>query len=95
LDNQRLYNKYFVENSFERKNIFKAILKRYGCKSALYPGSFIHITPSFYFPSVIYVDSDRQAKRFFTDTREVKRIIDKNKIFGGIHLTGVPTTYSA
>lgn len=81
MDNLSLYKKHFVINDFERKDLFDAIRKRYGCKSALYPGSFIHITPSFYFPSVIYVDSDRQAKRFFEDTEEVKRIIDSNKIY--------------
>jgi len=79
LDNQELYNKHFVQKAFEREDLFGAILNKYGCRSVLYPGSFIHITPSFIFPEVIYVDSDSQAKRFFKNSEDVKNIIASKK----------------
>jgi len=74
LDNQKLYNQYFVEKSFERKDLFEALQIMYGCRSALYPGSFIHITPSFIFPEVIYVDSDTPAKKFLKILTMLKRL---------------------
>ncbi len=79
MDNQQLYNKYFVKKSFERIGLFKAIRNKYGCRSALYPGSFIHIAPSFIIPEVIYVDNDSQTKRFFKNVEDVKEIITSKK----------------
>ena len=79
MDNQQLYNKHFVKKSFERVGLFEAIRNKYGCRSALYPGSYIHITPSFIFPEVIYVDSDSQTKRFFKNDEGVKEIITSKK----------------
>mgnify|MGYP003981283415 CR=1 FL=1 len=79
MDNQELYNKHFVLKAFERVDLFEAIRNKYGCRSALYPGSFIHITPSFIFPGVIYIDSDSQAKKFFKNIKDVKEIINSKK----------------
>jgi hypothetical protein len=100
LDNQELYNKHFVLKAFEREDLFVAIRNKYGCKSALYPGSFIHITPSFIFPEVIYVDSHSQAKRFFKNIKDVIEIINSKKqypkksnviFFGQSYLKPLPT----
>ena len=79
MDNQELYNQYFVKIAFEREDLFKAILSNYSCRSVLYPGSFVHITPSFIFPEVIYVDNDSRAKKFFKNNDDVKKIITLNK----------------
>ncbi|MFC2144705.1 hypothetical protein ACFLQQ_00060 [Actinomycetota bacterium] len=100
MDNQELYNKHFVQKAFEREDLFEAIQNKYGCRSALYPGSFIHITPSFIFPEVIYVDSDSQAKRFFKNIKDVIEIINSKKqypeksniiFFGQSYLKPLPT----
>ena len=79
MDNQQLYNKYFVEKSFERIGLFEAIRNKYGCRSALYPGSFIHIAPSFIFPEVIYIDNNSQAKKFFKSDEDIKKIVTSKK----------------
>ncbi len=81
MDNKKIYKKYFIEKKFERVGLFEAIKSKYGCKSALYPGSFIHIAPSFVFPDVIYVDNDTRAKKFFKDTHQVNNIIRSRKIY--------------
>lgn len=60
-----LYKSYFIDRDFERLDLFQLLAERYKLTSALYPGSFVHITPSFVFPKTTYVDSDRRAKRFF------------------------------
>ena len=39
---------------------------------ALYPGSYVDLAPSFVWPSVTYVDTDRRAAQFFADEVENK-----------------------
>ena len=36
---------------------FRLVEKRFGCRRVLYPGSYVHVTPSLVFPEVCYVDS--------------------------------------
>jgi hypothetical protein len=59
------YQKYFQERQFERLDLFEIIAEKFNVQRALYAGSFIYVTPSFVFPEVVYVDNDKQAKRFF------------------------------
>ncbi|MEZ4667205.1 MAG: hypothetical protein R3E39_04685 [Anaerolineae bacterium] len=62
-----LYNYYYVERKHEQQDLFQLLSKRYPITTVLYPGSFVHVTPSFVFSEVDYVDSDQQAKAFFHD----------------------------
>lgn len=62
-----LYRHHYRDHDFERAHLFERIAERYGATSALYPGSFVHVTPSFVFPIVVFVDLDARAKRFFAD----------------------------
>lgn len=78
---QKIYKKYFIDNNLERKDLFEALINEYSIENTLYPGSFIHITASFFLPEVVYVDTDKQAKRFFKDKEAVKELIDSNKIY--------------
>lgn len=66
-DSLKLYNKYHADRNFERLGLFQLLAEKYGIEKALYPGCFVHITPSFVYPSVIYVDMDKRAKKFFSD----------------------------
>jgi hypothetical protein len=62
-----LYKKYYLDNNNEGFGQFSILAKKFGIETALYPGSFVHITPSFVFPVVTYVDTDKRAKTFFND----------------------------
>ena len=64
----QLYKQNYVDKDFDRLELFVLLKERYGIESALYPGSYVHITPSFVFPLTVYVDTDKRAKRFFDDT---------------------------
>lgn len=75
-----LYQKYYSERQFERLDLFGRIAEKFAIQRVLYAGSFVHITPSFVFPEVVYVDSDQQAKRFF-NSPEVKPFIAQRKIY--------------
>lgn len=59
----------------DRLRLFKAIAAAVPARTALYPGSFVDIAPSFVFPSVTYVDSDRRAAAFFADEEGVREIV--------------------
>ena len=63
-----LYNHYYVDRDFERLDLFQLLATRYDIQSALYPGSFVHITPSLVYPKTVYVDNDKQAKKFFASS---------------------------
>ena len=47
-------------------------------RRVLYPGSFVDVAPSFVWPSVTYVDTDRRAAAFFGDRIGVRAIIAAN-----------------
>ncbi len=75
-----LYQKYFQDRQFERLDLFQIINDKFNIQRALYPGSFVHITPSFVFPDVVYVDNDKQAKQFFSKP-EIYEFIAQKKIY--------------
>ena len=75
-----LYKKYHVDRNDERLGQFTILAEKYNVKSALYPGSFVHITPSFVFPVVTYVDTDKRAESFFKDPC-VSDYISKHKTY--------------
>jgi len=59
-----------------RARLFSAVRDHSGAASALYPGSYVDIAASVVFPSVTYVDVDKRAARFFSDTAGVLEIIE-------------------
>ena len=70
-----LYRKYHVEKQDERLELFSVLVERFGISSALYPGSFMHLTPSFVIPTVVYADSDKRARRFFADPETLDIVV--------------------
>ncbi|MCC6605789.1 MAG: hypothetical protein IT327_21455 [Anaerolineae bacterium] len=76
-----LYKTQYVDLQFERAGLFKLIRQQFGCTEVLYPGSSVHITPSFYFPHVVYVDSSAAAAAFFADETAVLTTINHKKTY--------------
>ena len=75
-DSAQMYQEY--ESKMQRSGLFKVISENYSIFKALYPGSYIHISPSFYIPEVVYVDTDKKARKFFADDAYLD-IIQKSK----------------
>lgn len=73
------YNRFYSALNFDRAGLFELIKDEYGCNTVLYPGCSIHITPSFYFQHVVYVDISETAKEFFQDNQNILSIVDSNK----------------
>ena len=78
--NLDLYYKYFQDRQFERQDLFQIIADEFNIQRVLYPGSFVHVTPSFVFPDVVYVDDDKQAKQFFGKP-EIHDFIAQRKVY--------------
>ena len=75
-----LYKKYHFDRGYELESLFKQITERFDIQSVLYPGCYVHITPSFYIPRGVYVDQELPAKKFF-DNPSVINYIKSRKMY--------------
>lgn len=73
------FRQYYTEMQMERGGLFATMAREYGCSTLLYPGSSFHITPSFHFRHVVYVDRSAEAQAFFAASAEVLRIVNERK----------------
>lgn len=73
-----LYKQYFVEKGDERLGLFRLLAEKFGIESGLYPGSFVHITPSLVIPHMVYVDMDKRCKSFFK-SEATRDFVDQHK----------------
>ena len=74
-----LYNKYHLDRNDERIGLFSFLSNNFDIERVLYAGSFVHVTPSFFFPRVVYVDNAKQAKHFFNDEGVVDFILKRKR----------------
>lgn len=65
MDIVKLYNKYYGDRNYEQIDLFRLLKENYGITRVIYPGSFVQISPSFIFSNVVYIDADKNAKKFF------------------------------
>lgn len=75
-----LYKKFFQERQFERLELFQIVADKFNIQRGLYAGSFVHVTPSFFIPDVVYVDNDKQARQFFNKP-EIYTFIAQRKVY--------------
>jgi hypothetical protein len=75
------YKRFYIDLNFDRSGLFETVKRKYSCQNALYPGCSIHITPSFYFQHVVYIDISEIAQDFFKNIEEVKEFINDNKTY--------------
>lgn len=59
-------------------DLFRLLKQTFPLKKAIYPGSYIHISPSFIFSDVVYIDSDKNAKKFF-NSNQLSSIVHERK----------------
>jgi len=75
------YIKKSGDNFGYRHGLFKILNDNFNIYTATYPGSYIDITPSLFFPTTYYIDSDKNAKKFFTNEKEIMDYIEENKTY--------------
>lgn len=64
-----------------REKLYDLITKEFNVKKALYPGSHIDITPSFFIPEVTYIDSFKGTKNFFNNLDDINRYVNLRKTY--------------
>jgi len=73
----KLYDEYYIKKNDERNELFRILADTLNIKHGLYPGSFVHITPSFFIPHMVYIDTDKRCKKFFSDKLTLDYIVRK------------------
>lgn len=73
-----LYNKHHLDKEYTLIGLFRKIKELYNPRRVLYPGCYVHITPSLIFSDATYIDSFRNTHKFY-ESAEVRDFIDKNK----------------
>lgn len=63
----------------DRIRLFDAVAEFVNPASVLYPGSYVDIAPSVFFDDVLYVDTDKRARRFFDQHADVDRLIQRKR----------------
>ena len=88
-----LYKEFYIDRDYELVALFRLLNERFDIHKVLYPGSYVHIAPSFIFPEVVYVDSFHKAKSFF-DEPEVANFLKQRKEYQQeAHFTFSPQDY--
>ncbi|MBZ4399483.1 class I SAM-dependent methyltransferase [Myxococcus faecalis] len=77
---EEIYQGFVVDHQLERAGLFEVLRERYvAVDTVLYPGCFVHITPSFFFQHVVYVDRNDLAQGFFANKDGVLRKISSRQ----------------
>mmetsp|Transcript_18177 Transcript_18177/g.21000 ORF Transcript_18177/g.21000 Transcript_18177/m.21000 type:complete len:264 (-) Transcript_18177:4-795(-) len=75
------FQKHYATNAKEDKlwvKAFSLIAEEYkGIENVIYPGCYIHVTPSFVFPKVVYVDSFKGKKNFMKSFYENETVLNE------------------
>jgi len=71
------YLSYYGANDWHLP-AFRLIKKKFSSKKVLYPGSWIHVTPSLVFSHVVYVDLFSKMEKVFSDS-ELLQYIENHK----------------
>jgi hypothetical protein len=59
----------------DRQRLFSAVAEAVAVETALYPGCYVDLAPSYVWPDVTYVDVDKRAKPFFGDHDGIDELI--------------------
>lgn len=79
----------------DRKRLFTTIRQHVGDGSVLYPGSYVDVAASFAFSAVTYIDVDRRAAKFFSDTESVAEIVASEGGAAGATLRFIHADYTS
>jgi len=78
MDVEQEYKKYYVDRDYEQVDLFRLMKDKYAIEKVIYPGSYVHISPSFIFTDVVYIDSDTKAIKFFKNKKPID-FVNKRK----------------
>jgi hypothetical protein len=73
------YRSIYAELGFERGGLFETVRESFACRDVLYPGCSVHVTPSLYFPHIVYVDQSDAAEEFFANEGAILEFVNRHK----------------
>ena len=79
-DFERYWNTELREDPC-RCAIYQLVAEEFSVQKALYPGCGLDIRPSFFIPSVTYLDTDPLVAEFFQDQDRLQAAISKEKVY--------------
>jgi len=91
----QFYQAEYIDKGYERLDLFKLLADHYPITTALYPGSYIHVTPSFVFSLAVYADMDKRARQFFDDPATLDFIAGRKQYEGDTSITFHSADYRA
>lgn len=74
-----IYKKYYIDRDYEQIDLFQLLQQQFDINNAIYPGCYVQISPAFVFSKVVFIDSDKTAKRFFSSNRVVQYIAERKE----------------
>lgn len=60
--------------------IFELVGRKYYPEKVLYPASYCHITPSLFYPKIVYVDNFKEIEHFFDD-KSIHKYVKSYKLY--------------
>ena len=72
------YKKFYIDRDYEQLDLFRLLRDEFEVSSAIYPGSYIQISPSLIYPHVAYIDADKNAIKYFK-TGKLEEIVRERK----------------
>jgi hypothetical protein len=73
------YQKYYLDRDYEQVDLWRLLRDDFGILKVIYPGSYIQISPSFIFPHVVYIDSDKHAIEFFKSNSLIELVKERKE----------------
>lgn len=64
----------------DRHRLFASVAKAIQASHVLYPGSYVDLAAAFVWPHVTFIDEDRRANSFFTDTEGIRELLREQGI---------------
>jgi len=74
-----VYKKYYIDRDYEQVDLWLLLNNHFEISKVIYPGSYIQISPSFVFSHVVYIDSDKNAIRFFQNDAIIELVNQRKK----------------
>jgi hypothetical protein len=75
VDDLRARYDAYVSKRGDELELFREVARFAAVERVLYPGSYVHLTPSLVFDEVVYVDTDPKARRFFRELEDVRALV--------------------
>jgi hypothetical protein len=71
-----------VDRDYEQVDLWRLLRNQFGISKVIYPGSYIQISPSFIFSHMVYIDSDRNAIKFFQSDTLIEMVNHRKEYCG-------------